>query len=267
MLIKRWAREPLVHFLLGALVLFAFYAWKGEPANPASRDITITQEDRARMALQWQRTMQRPPTDAELDSLTETWLREEILYREALRLGLDREDAVVRKRLANKMDFLAGSMAEAAQPDDATLESWLKDNAARFAEDTTYSFDQLYFAEKRNATAALAALGPDWQVQGDVLSLPKSVNDAASGRVEGQFGVAFLEGLQGLDPSGEWAGPIVSGFGWHVVRLREREVGAVPPLAEIRERVLNDWRVRTKEEREEQAYQLLRDAYTVTVER
>ena len=89
--LKSWLREPLVHFLIGGLFLWLFLAWQGEEADPASRTISITQEDRARMALQWQRMMQRPPTDAELDGLTQSWLREEILYREALRLGLDRE--------------------------------------------------------------------------------------------------------------------------------------------------------------------------------
>ena len=95
----------------GSALLFLFFGWAGEPADPASRSITVTREDRAALALQWERTMQRPPTDAELDTLVENFLREEVLYREAIRLGLDRDDPVVRKRLANKMDYLAASMA------------------------------------------------------------------------------------------------------------------------------------------------------------
>lgn len=263
-----WTREPLIHFLLAGLALFAFFAWKGEPADPASRTIAITQEDRARLALQWEATMQRPPTDAELDSLTQTWLREEILYREALRLGLDRDDAVVRKRLANKMDFLATSIAETAQPSEATLETWLTDNPQRFADDTRYSFDQLYFAEKSAAEAALARLNgePEWQDLGETISLPRQVEDNLGKVVAGKFGESFLERLQDMKPNGEWSEPLPSGFGWHLVRLRERAAGEVPPLADIRQRVENDWRSTTLETRRDEAYQLLRDSYEVSTE-
>ena len=267
--IKGWTREPLVHFLLGGILLFVFFAWKGEPADPSSREITITLEDRARMSLQWERTMQRLPTDAELDSLTNSWLREEILYREALRLGLDRDDAVVRKRLANKMDYIAASAAETAKPNEATLKQWLVDNPQRFAQDTTYSFDQLYFAEKRDAEAALAGtLGEaGWQNAGEAITLPKSLEATSSRQIEGRFGLVFLENLQSLKPSEEWSGPIASGFGWHLVRLRKRDVGVVPPIEQIRDKVDNDWRSKTMEARRDAAYQLLRDAYEVTVER
>lgn len=269
MTLKKWAHEPLVHFLIAGTLLFAFFAWQGEPADPASRTITVTQEDRARLALQWEQTMQRPPTDAELDSLTESWLREEVLYREAIRLGLDRDDAVVRKRLASKMDFLSTSVAETMQPSDEVLATWLADNPQRFAEDTTYSFDQLYFTDKADAKAALgkAKTASDWQALGEVISLPATIETMPSKAVEGRFGTVFLDNLQDVKPTGEWTGPIPSGFGWHLVRLRQRDVGKVPALAEIREPVENDWRAQTLEARRGESYKLLRDAYSITVEK
>ena len=264
-----WAREPLVQFLVAGAALFLFYAWKGEPVDPASRAIDVTLEDRARLSLQWERTMQRPPTDAELDTLTNTWLREEILYREALRLGLDRDDAVVRKRLANKMDYLASSIAETTQPSDGTLRQWLRDKPQRFAEDTTYSFDQLYFAEKDAAEATLKAVGmaQDWAERGEAISLPASRDAVIAQAVEKQFGIAFAEALQAVEETGAWSGPIPSGFGWHIVRLRAREVGTVPAFEEIREQVENDWRRATIEQRKQDAYQVLRDSYEVTIAR
>ncbi|MXO91697.1 peptidyl-prolyl cis-trans isomerase [Pontixanthobacter aquaemixtae] len=273
MTIPQWARtglrEPLVQFLIAGAALFVFFAWKGEPVDPASRTIEISLEDRARLSLQWERTMQRPPTDAELDRLTETWLREEILYREALRLGLDRDDAVVRKRLANKMNFLASSMVETAQPSDETLSTWLADNPQRFADDTTYSFDQLYFAEKDDAEAALAKISSadNWKGLGEAISLPPASDNLPSRQVEGHFGSAFLDNLRSIETPGAWSGPVVSGFGWHLIRLRARNVGKVPPLEDIRQRVENDWRTQTLETRQDEAYQLLRDAYEVSVER
>lgn len=263
--LKRWAREPLLHFLLGGLLLWLLFAWQGEPADPASRSITVTREDRARMALQWQRMMQRPPTDTELGSLTQTWLREEILYREALRLGLDRNDAVVRKRMANKMDFLATSMAEAERPDDATLQAWLRDHPQRFSKDTRYSFEQRYFEEKQAAEAALRSDAPREAAQ--AISLPTQVDEQSASEVERRFGLAFLRGLQELDVSRQWRGPVASGFGWHLIRLTARDAGKVPELESIRSAVETDWRARTLEVRRDRAYQLLRDAYDVTIER
>ncbi len=264
-----WIKEPLVHFVIAGALLFAFFAWKGEPADPASREITVTQEDRARLALQWQQTMKRPPTDAELDSLTQEWLREEVLYREALRLGLDRGDAVVRKRMANKMNYLAASIAETAPVTDTALEQWLADKPQRFTAQSDYSFDQLYFAGKADAEAALSDIskGADWAQAGETISLPAANDDLASGRVADIFGSAFLTRLTEFDPDGEWAGPIPSGFGWHLVRLRNINAGEVPPLADIRGRVEADWRAQTLADRKEAAYQLLRDAYQVEIER
>lgn len=263
--IARWLREPLVHFLIGGAALWLFLAWQGTPADPASRTIHITQEDRARMALQWQRMMQRPPTDAELDSLTQSWLREEVLYREALRLGLDRDDAVVRKRMANKMDMIAASMVEAETPDDATLEAWLTAHPHRFADDVRYSFDQLYFADKADAVAALASADP--ARLGQSLSVPGSVRGRDARLVEKDFGRAFLASLDGLKAGPQWQGPVASGYGWHLVRLNKRVTGAVPPLSTIRSRVETDWRAQTAGQRKDDAYALLRDAYDVTIER
>lgn len=269
MILPRWTREPLVHFLLAGAALFAFFAWKGEPADPASRTIHVTREDRARLALQWQRTMLRPPTDAELDALTETWLREEILYREALRLGLDRDDAIVRKRLASKMDFLAESMAESEQPDEATLQKWLSQHPQNFAADTAYSFDQLYFITEAAARDAQQALrkGADWRALGEPIELPRSRENTGTDVLRQQFGIQFAGDLAALKPGPDWAGPLPSGYGWHLVRLRARTVGTVPPLSAIRERVENDWRNATLEARREAAYQLLRGAYRITIDK
>lgn len=267
--VRAWLREPLTHFLIAGAALFAFFAWQGAPVDPTSRSITISREDRARLSLQWQQTMQRPPTDAELDSLTEKWLREEVLYREALRLGLDQGDAVVRKRMANKMDFLAGSIAETAQPSEQTLADWLANNPQRFASDPRYSFDQVYYEGKQAAQETLSKMGPqaDGKGLGEPISLPARLDDAPTAQIAGVFGTVFADRLADVSPTGEWTGPIPSGFGWHLVRVRRIRTGKVPPLAQIRDHVEADWHAKTLESRKNKAYQLLRDAYDVTIER
>ncbi len=263
MTLPAWTREPIVHFLAAAAVLFLYFVWVGEPADPASRTITVTREDRAAMALQWERTMQRPPTDAELDALVEIFLREEVLYREAIRLGLDRDDTVVRKRLANKMDYLAASMAETAAVSDDILIEWLAQYPERFAPDVRYSFDQMYFAERAAAAAALTSA----PTKVEAISLPSAFENASRSEVEGRLGRAFTATLDALQPGNKWVGPVASGFGWHVVRLRAREIGKSPTLAEIRSEVEADWRSSTEAERKKDAYELLRSGYRLTVQK
>ncbi len=185
----------------------------------------------------------------------------------ALFLGLDRNDAVVRKRMANKMDFLAQSMAETVEPSEETLAKWLADHPERFAREVRYGFDQRFFAERAAAEAALAALRAGGSVEGEPISLPPSVDAIARSRTAERFGEAFLEALDEMEPGAGWSGPVASGFGWHVVRLRARDPGEVPPLADIRERVENDWRAETAARRRNEAYALLRGAYKVTIAR
>lgn len=259
-------REPLVHFLLGGLAIFAFFAWRGEPADPASRVIDVDRETQAQIALTFERTMQRPPTDQELDGLIEQYVREEVLYREALRLGLDADDPVVRRRLAKKMDFLATSSAETAQPSEAELQAWYAAHPTRFAEDARLSFDQVYFRQRPDA-AVRAELAGDWRKVGEPVSLPASVEDRAREAVVAQFGPEFADTLLEMEPGDEWQGPIRSGVGWHFVRLRKAVAGTLPPLEAKRDHVIEDWRRETAQQREEEAYQLLRDAYTVTISR
>ena len=269
MTIKHWLREPLVHFLLGGLALFAFFTWRGEPADPASRTIAISLEQQAQLALQFQRTMQRPPTDAELENLVQQYVREEILYREALRLGLDTDDAVIRKRLSQKMDYLAEGAAQTERPNEETLQQWLEDNPARFAPDSRYSFDQLWFADLSAAEGAKAAMdrGENWQELGDQISLPRSRDSVTSADIETQFGREFLSNIEGLGAGEGWSEPLRSGFGFHLVRLRETKSGEAPALSEIREKVEANWRSETLARRRADAYQILRDGYQVTLEK
>lgn len=268
MTLPGWTREPLVHFLVAGALIFGLFALQGEEIDPASRSIDIDRETQAQIALGFERLMSRPPTDAELDAQIERYVREEVLYREALRLGLDANDAIVRRRLAQKMDLLAGARAETEQPTQETLQQWLAENPERFATDARYSLDQLWFAEEASASDAKGRLNGarDWQSLGERISLPPSLENQPRRELLDQFGARFVATVDEIDVSDEWQGPFPSGLGWHLVRLRKREAGAVPPLDEIRNKVEDDWRSTTIDQRREDAYQLLRDAYTVSID-
>ncbi len=196
------------------------------------------------MAASWAQTWQRPPTQAEIDGLIRDYVKEEVYYREGLRLGLDQDDMIIRRRIRSKMEFLASSELENEAPTDATLLALLDKNPQAYAADARYSFDQIYLAAqdeaaaRTRATQMLGALnkGTDWQSLGDAISLPRSPDNVDRARIAADFGDEFAAALAGLKP-GQWSGPVASGFGLHLVRIRAVQASAKPSLADVRQRL------------------------------
>lgn len=265
--LKPLLREPLVHFLLAGLAVFLFSAWRGEEVDPASRTITIDEEQVSRLVASWQQTWQRPPTQSEIDGLIRDHVKGEIYYREAKRLGLDEDDTVIRRRLRAKMEFLAAAQVENATPDDATLQKWLDRNPARYTANAAYSFDQIYLGQGEDTAARVQAdlaAGSDWRKLGETISLPRSLDNAPQGEVARDFGEGFAEALAKAK-IGQWTGPIQSGFGAHLVRIRALKTPDKPKLSDVRQAVENDWRASTIKAREAAAYQALLDGYTIKI--
>ena len=269
MTLPNWAREPLVHFLVAGIVIYALLVWRGDNVDPASRSITVDREQQAQIALVFERTMSRSPTDAELDAQIERYVRDEVLYREALRLGLDQDDAVVRRRMSQKMDILASAQAETAQPSEETLRAHYEANPQAFASDVRYTLDQLWFEDQSTAVRVLGELSSsdNWQALGERISLPASISEMPRQDVADRFGMQFAQNLDTLETGDNWQGPVGSGLGWHLIRLRAREAAEVPPFEDIQQDVEDHWRTQTIAQRKADAYQLLRDAYDVTIER
>jgi peptidyl-prolyl cis-trans isomerase C len=261
--------EPLLHFLIGGLAVFLFFAFRGEEADPESRRITVTVAVAEQLAARFGQTMQRAPTPTEMDGLIRDHIREEVYYREAKRLGLDADDYVIRRRLRSKMEYLARTEAEAAIPDEATLQAWLKQNAARYATDATYSFDQIFLGSETTQEELLVEglrAGQSWRSMSQPISLPQSVERSSRADIERQFGAQFVAALAKAK-KGQWSKAIPSGFGYHLVRVRAAEAGTPPRLADIRQRVENDWRAATASRREAKAYQVLLDGYDIRIEK
>lgn len=265
-------KEPLVHFLLAGLALFLFFAWRGDAVDPESRTITITEEQVERLAAGWTQTWQRPPSQAELDGLIRDFVKEEIYYREGLRLGLEQDDAIIRRRIRSKMEFLAISELENEAPGDAALQALLDASPQAYASDARYSFDQIYLAAQDEPAARSRAKqiltrlknGTDWQNLGDAISLPRSADNVDHTRIASDFGDAFATALVGLR-AGAWSGPVSSGFGLHLVRIRAVQTSSKPKLADVRQKLENDWRAQTVKDREAKAYQTLLDGYTIKI--
>ena len=260
----RLLREPLVHFaILGALVFALF----GNATSADERRIVIDAARVERLAGQYAQNFRRAPSAAELDALIRDDVKEEVYYREALRLGLDRDDEVVRRRMRSKMEAFADTPEEVGTPDDATLQRWLDSNSDRFAGEATYTFDQRYLgADASGAAAALSELRSGRDFAGAAIPLPAQFEEIGTGEAAELFGDEFAVALDAL-PLGAWSGPVASGLGQHLVRVRARQPAAKPQLSAIRQRVENDWRAAMARARSERAYRELLGRYDVVIEK
>ncbi len=261
---KQTLREPLVHFIGAGSALFLLMAQLGGE-DSLDRSITINEADVARLASQWEQTWRRAPTQQQLDSLIRDYIKEEIYFRESMRLGLDVDDPVIRRRLRAKMEFLANAEIQNMEPTEAALQSFYAANKIRYAEKPAFSFDQQFLGEDEEiAKASILAINAAKPVQAQPLSVSASMDEAASDSIAREFGDAFADSLRNL-PKGRWSGPVQSGFGWHAVRVRDVIASGTPPLSDIRQRVSNDWRAETQVAREAAAYQALLDGYDIRI--
>lgn len=262
--LRKAVREPLLHFAVAGAALFLFSGYYGG-VDSGERRIVLDDTQVARLAERWQQTWRRPPTPQELDGMIREHIKEEVYFREAMRLGLDADDPIIRRRLRSKMEFLATAQVENAAPTDSQLNRFFAANKARYAADPPYSFDQRYYGDDESgARAAVAALNAGRSPPVLLIPLPAAMESAAASDIAREFGDDFAKSLRSL-PASKWSGPIRSGYGWHVVRIRSTGAAATPPLENIRQRVSNDWRAETRAKREAAAYQTLLDGYDIRI--
>ncbi|GMG86771.1 peptidylprolyl isomerase [Biformimicrobium ophioploci] len=268
-------KEPLLHFgVLGAL-LFVLYGIERGGESDSQKEIVLSAQDIERHIALFERKWQRMPTRDELQGLLENDIREEILYREAIALGLDQHDAIVRRRLAQKMDFISADITDMLQPTDEELQVYLDNNASSFEEPARYSFSHVYLnPDKRGEKLAqdagqllkklqqAPAQGID--TLGDPIMLASSFSDSEISQVSRQFGQMFADALL-KSPVGEWHGPIASGYGLHLVLLSEAEPARPVALSEVRDKVEREWRRERREEAELAFYRSLREQYQVVM--
>lgn len=265
-------KEPLIHFLGGSLLVFGFFWATGTNRDPADYEISIDAADVERLKAGWVQNFRRAPTQGELDSLINQEVKEEIYYREALRLGLDRNDPLIRRRLYTKLRFLDNQEDAASDPSDAVLQKWMDDHPGKYALATLYVMEQIYLGQnsamdKQAITAALDGLNqgrlqPD--AVGQPIALPAAFNRAESSEIANQFGETFSASLSTITGNG-WQGPIPSGFGQHLVKISAKIPGKSPALDDVRQAVTNDWRAAQTTRMEEAAFNKYRSQYDVKV--
>jgi PPIC-type PPIASE domain len=276
--VKRLLKEPLVHFLLLGMAVFVVFAILDRSDGLKVGKIVVTAGKIEHLRASFTRVWQRPPSPDELDGLIQDYVREEVLAREAVALGLDRDDTVIRRRLRQKMEFVANDLAAQAEPSDEELREYLARHPDLFRREPRLTFRQVYLnperrgdAVQQDAARLLAELNQagvqaDFAVMGDSTLLSPELVDARASEVAGMFGELFARQLTQL-PQGRWQGPVLSGYGVHLVFLEERTDGRLPELQEIRQAVAREWANAHRLEANERFYQELLRRYTVTIER
>jgi peptidyl-prolyl cis-trans isomerase C len=276
--VMRWLREPLLHFLLLGGLLFAAYAYV-EPRVGAATDVSwqirLTPDELLQLATYSESQWRRPPTLEEFSRLVEDKVRQEVLYREALAMGLDKDDEIVKRRMAQKMQFLAEDVAAAREPTTAELKSFYEQNGAQFAQPNRVSFRHLYFSPDRRGgharddaatgLAQLAGQPQDARIAGslaDPFMFQDYYRDRVPEHLRKDFGPRFALAIEKLVP-GSWQGPIESGFGWHLVFVDTLIPGRVPPFEEVETDVKAVWLAEQKATAWDRAFKEMRAKYTV----
>ncbi len=246
MTIRTILREPLLHFLLLGLGLFVVHA-AVSPNYGSDRRIVVGERAVAAIVAQYRLQWNRPPTAAELRALVDTQVRDEIVYREGRAMGLDRDDAVIRRRVRQKYELIADEAEAPPAPTDAALDAWRRSHAAAFARPGVVTFDQR--AIDGNAQPSL---------------LPAHVADAPLDLVARDFGAGFAAALA-TAPLGAWVGPVASAYGTHRVRVGARTSSVLPPLADVRNAVTRAWEDDQRRRARSARFAELRAGYDVSV--
>lgn len=266
-------KEPLLHFLLiGALLFVVFGLVNEDEFAAADNKIVVSSGRIEQLGTIFSKTWQRPPTREELQGLIDDFVLEEIYYRQAVAMGIDRDDTIIRRRLRQKFEFLTDDIAAAIEPTEEDLYTYLAANEDFFRRQSTYTFEQVYINPDRSGedlerfvSEQLAALRAGGTPGGGMGLLPAAFDDASRQEVDGSFGLGFSAVLDEL-PAGEWLGPFRSGLGLHLIRLHARVDGTVPELGEIRPVVQREWANAKRIESREKVNEMFLREYDVVVE-
>jgi hypothetical protein len=275
-LIVRLLREPLLQFLALGAMLFALYGLAGKRSAEAPEKIVVSASRVANLGDGFARTWRRLPNEQELQGLIEDYIRDEVFYREGRAAGLDRDDVIIRRRVRQKMEFLADDMS-VPEPSDEQLAAYLASNPERFRAEDQLTFHQVFLSATRRANTidsdskqiasilARADGAVDATVLGDPFLLGEEFRNVSPSKVTSIFGESFAKQISVME-KGRWQGPISSGFGQHFVFISEWVSGNLPPLDAVRPVVHREWANARRLEAEQKLYASLRNRYEIVVE-
>jgi len=272
-------REPLLHFMFIGAVIYSLYGLFAEPVvEETDKTIVVTAGEIEWMQASWQKRWNRPPTAEEFDGLIQQYIKETVLYREALTMGLNKHDMIIRRRLAQKLEFLAKDLVALTPPTEDELQAYFDEHQARYQAPTLYTFTQVFFDPDKRGDATLddaEAVKATLIAQGDAIEDAGALGDGLMlqnyypqkdrAEIQKNLGSGFTDTLITLAP-GQWHGPVRSGFGVHLVYVNNITEPPPPVFAEMRERVSADWSLDRGEELNDKFYASLREQYSIVIE-
>jgi hypothetical protein len=272
----RIIREPLFHFLVLGAAIFAVHGLITRHQTDKPGEIVVTQAAVENLITGFTRTWQRPPTADELQGLVRDYIREEGAYREALALGLDRDDMIVRRRLRQKLEFVSDGLATRTEPSDSELQCFLQAHKESFQTEPLFSFQQIYFNPQlhgenlqRDVARVLDALQHSAHVHenelGDPFLLQRTFENVPLPDLKKTFGDQFASAIGDLFV-GSWQGPIESGYGVHLVYVTKHADSHLPALTEVREQVHREYLDAKRREATDKFYEALLSRYSVRIE-
>jgi hypothetical protein len=270
-ILQRFLREPLLHFIAIGGLFFLIYTAVNDIGENSTDTIFITPERISQIATEFNRVWNRMPTAEEVDNLIKEEVRSEVYYRDALALGLDKNDAVVRRRLRQKMEFLTDTGIYLQEPSTSELETYFAANEQAYRSEPRLAFEQIYLGESppedtvsQTLKTLLSEPTIDLSTLGQRTLLPAQLKLSPPDAIDSVFGKGFYRQIAELAP-GEWAGPVTSVYGIHLIRTLDGQPARMPPLEEVRESVLKDWKVSQAKENRQQDYANRRSRYTVEI--
>jgi peptidyl-prolyl cis-trans isomerase C len=277
---KKWLNEPLLHFLvIGALVFIVFSVVNNEEISLDGKKIVVSAGDIERLNANWSKKWNRLPTEDELEGLVDSYIREEVYYREALALGLDQDDTVLRRRLMQKMEFLSNDIAELNTPDEKSLNAYFLEHKDKYELPARVSFTHIYFSfDKRSMQVLQDAENILEQIQavsppvvrapdrGDPFMLQYDFTLETPFEVSRLFGQGFAEQLFQLKENG-WQGPVESGYGLHLVWINEKIDARMPELASVIDKVRTDWMFEQRQKTNKAIYERFKERYEIVIEK
>ena len=272
---KKVFKEPLFVFLLLGGAMFVLFQQVANDYQPDNAEIVVTEGHVQSLLLNFKKVWQRSPSEKEVDGLIQNHIREEVLYREALAMGLDKDDGIVRRRLSQKMKFISEDLASLDKPEEQELQAFLTANAKDYHQASRFSFRQIYLNSSKRGESVqsdaiallekLKAQDSNAKSLGDPMMVKHQFNLETEREIKRVLGAKFLQSLNDI-PTGSWQGPISSGFGLHLVRVDQRVEGKASELKEVRDQVVRDWESKKRKQTNKAFYENLRKHYTVTVE-
>lgn len=277
--LTRLFKEPLIQFLIIGAAIYGAYALFGSPEEDYRDNIILVDSNRIdAMISQWESRWQRPPTRQEIDGLIQQYIKEDVLYRQAVSMGLNEDDPITRRRMAQKLEFLTSDLAQMQEPAEGELETFFEENEAAYRDPDRISFSHIFFdpdargdATLDDADQLLAQLKAEGEPteemlqQGDRFMLQNYFAAASERDIRRQLGSGFAESVIALEP-GQWHGPVLSGYGVHLVYVFAFQEAPAPQLEAVRERVLEDWHTVKREEFNQQFLKSLKERFEIIVD-